>query len=320
MLDMSWHITIGSYELRMMEKVEITHSVEMLSDTAKIILPATAYNATIDVEAKIKRGDAVTIKLGYDGKLITEFEGFLESITTDGGSLILNCEDGLFQYRKKLPNKELVNASVKDILAYVHETIKGFNVSCDYDFSYEKFVISNATGYDVLKKIQEEAKPNIYVKGAVLHIHPQYIEIFGSAVYDFAKNIDADGCDLKYRLETERKFMVTVESKGSDGKTIKVEEGTTGGDSITLKISGVTNEASMRKLAKQALLQKTYTGYEGTFTAWLIPYCDAGYDVMIVDADYPEKNGHYYVIEVKVEFSSAGGKRIIKLGKKLSNG
>lgn len=317
---MVWQVTIGSFRLKMLEKAEVTHSVEMLADTAIVTLPGTAYNRALEVEDKIKRGDAVTIQYGYDDKLVTEFEGFLESITTDGGSLKLNCEDGLFQYRKSLQDIQLKNVTVSEIISHVHKELGlGLTLSCSYDFSYDSFVIKGATGYDVLKKIQEEAKPNIYLKDKTLHVHPQYAEIFGKATYDFAKNIDADGTDLKYRKAEERKFLVEVESKGKDGKLIKVEAGVTGGDKITIKVSGISNKASLLKLANEALKQKVYTGYEGSFTGWLIPYCDAGYSITIKDKDYEYKDGTYYVLEVKVEFSKDGGKRIVKLGKKLSD-
>jgi len=316
---MSWKITIGGYMLGMIEIIETIRSVELLSDTAIITLPSAIYNKPFDINDKIKRGDAVKIEFGYDNKLVTEFEGYLQQEPlTDNGSLILKCEDGLFQYRKSLDNIELKNASVSDVLNYVNGKIGGFTLSCDYDFKYDKFVINNATGYDVLKKIQEEAKPNIYLKGNVLHVHPQYSEIFGKVIYNFNENIETS--DLKYMRFEDRKFMVTVESKGKDGKVIKKEVGTTGGDKMTIKVSGVTDIASLKKLATEALANKRYTGYEGTFTGWLIPYCDAGYQVKLVDEDYQDKIGNYYVLEVKTNFSKSGGVRTIKIGKKLSDG
>lgn len=315
MYNMSWKVTVGKYQLMMIDSLEIIRSVEKLSDTATITLPATAYNAAIGIEGKIKRGDVVVIELGYNGGLYEEFNGYLNSIQTDNGSLILECEDGLFQYRKSLDNIELKGASVTDVLNHVNKAIGGFSLKCDYDFKYDKFVINNATGYDVLKKIQEEAKPNIYLKGKTLHVHPQYSELFGTADYDFARNIETE--ELKYRNADERKFMVVVESKAKDGKVIKVEAGTTGGDKMTINVSGVTDMVSLIKLAKEALATKVYTGYEGTFTGWLLPYCDAGYKVSIMDKDYEVKNGNYYVLEVKTNFSKSGGIRTIKLGKKL---
>jgi hypothetical protein len=69
----SWHITLGSYELLLIESVEITRSVLQLSDTATIVLPGTVFNKAIEIEKKIARGDAVTIKLGYDDQFTSEF-------------------------------------------------------------------------------------------------------------------------------------------------------------------------------------------------------------------------------------------------------
>ena len=184
----------------------------------------------------------------------------MESISTDGGSLVLNCEDGIFLYRVEIPNKEFVNGKVKDILTYVNKEIgHNFSLQCDYDFSYDKFVIKDANGYDVLKKIQEEAMPNIYLKDDVLHIHPQYAEIFGEAKYDFSKNIDADGTDLKYRKKADRKIRVTIEYTGQDGKTKKYEFGDMGGESITKKTS-TSNQKSIELLAKQEYESKSYDG------------------------------------------------------------
>lgn len=315
---MCWKVTIGAYQLGMIESVEIVRSVELLSDTATITLPSAAFNKAFEINDKIKRGDAVKIELGYDDKLVTEFEGFLEQEpNTDNGSLILRCEDGLFQYRKSLENVVLKNCSVSDVLNHVNKAIGGFTLKCDYDFKYDKFVINNATGYDVLKKIQEEAKPNIYLKGNVLHVHPQYSEIFGKANYDFSKNIET--ADLKYRNAEDRKVLVTIEYNGKDGKLHKIEEGSTGGERVNLT-GGTGDIKSLILQAKNEHVKRVYTGYEGTFDSWLVPYCDAGYQVKIVDLDYEYKTGVYYVLEVKTTFSKSGGARTVKIGKKLSGG
>lgn len=317
MYRMSWNIRIGSYRLKTVESVNIKRSVELLSDTATIVIPATVFNRAIEIEGKLKVGDAVEIQLGYDDDLQTEFKGYLKGIKTDGGSLTLECEDGIYLFRKSLNDEELKNVNVSAILQKVCSQVGGFSVSCDYDFSYDKFVISNATGYDVLKKIQDEASPNIYLKDDVLHVHPQYAEIFGEARYDFSRNIEREGTDLKYKSEDDRKLLVVVESKDATGKTISVEKGVTGGDKMTVKISGVTSVASLEAKAQQVLEQKVYTGYEGSFQAWLLPYVDAGYRVMISDPDYKYKKGTYYVVSVETTFSQNGGVRKITLGKKI---
>lgn len=318
MYRMSWNIRIGGFRLRMVEKVSIKRSVELLSDTATITLPGTVFNKAINIEDKIKVGDDVEIQLGYNDNLKTEFKGYLKAIKTDGGSLTLELEDDIYLFRKSVKDEEMKDASVKSILENICSQVGGFSVSCDYDFTYDKFVINNATGYDVLKKIQDEASPNIYLKDKVLHVHPQYAEIFGEARFDFSRNIERDGTDLKYKSEDERKLLVVVEGTDETGATVSVEKGTTGGDKMTLKLPGVSSKSSLEQKAQSVLDQKVYTGYEGSFQSWLIPYVDAGYKVSITDPDYEIKDGTYYVISVETTFSKDGGVRKITLGKKIS--
>ena len=319
MFKLNWKITIGNYELKMLESAEITRSVDALSDIAEISLPSAAFNKPFSINDKIKRGDAVTIQLGYDDNPVTEFEGYLsEPPITDNGGLVLKCEDNLFLLKKRISNTVLSGCSVKKLIQYVLSEIGGFTLNCSYDFMYDKFTIINATGYDILKKVQEETKANIYLKGNVLHVHPQYVEIHGDAKYDFSVNIEQ--ADLKYRNAEDRPYFVTVESKTRDGKTVKAEAGTTGGDAMHINVQGVTDKASLQKLADEAIKTKSYTGYEGTITGWLIPYVESGYKVRIHDADYEYKTGNYYCIEVKTLFSQDGGVRSIKIGKKLSDG
>ena len=67
MYSMNFDITIGKYRLAALEKVAIKCSVENLADTADITLPGTLFNRALKVEQKIAEGDAVRIRLGYDG-------------------------------------------------------------------------------------------------------------------------------------------------------------------------------------------------------------------------------------------------------------
>lgn len=313
MFDMNWQITVGNYRLSMLSSVEIIRSVEQLSDTATIVLPGSCFNKALEVEQMIKRGDRVQIQLGYDGKLENEFEGYLESIATDDGSIKLKCEDALFTLRTPVADKELVNPDISDILKYI--VPDGFEIKCDYSFRYDKYVIESATAYQVLKKLQEETKANIYLKGNELHVHPQYSELFGSAFYSFQTNIEKS--DLEYKNAEDRKVEVTVEGKGKDGKVIRETVGEKGGDTVTLKIDGVSDPKTLRNLAIEQLKVKSYTGYSGSFTGWLVPWCDAGYAVTLLDLDYDYKSGTYYAIEVVTSMSSSGGSRTIKLGRKI---
>jgi hypothetical protein len=78
-------------------------------------------------------------------------------------------------------------------------------------------VFFKATAFDVLKKVQDETRANIYFKEEVLHIHSQYSEIFNTepVIYDFGRNIEKS--DLKYVLLKNKKIEIQVNATMADG-------------------------------------------------------------------------------------------------------
>lgn len=337
-LQLSWYISIGQYSLGMLDGVEIHKSVELLSNTCSIKLPAQVYNKPIaqesateigdDIKGKLKRGDKVKVWLGYDiesfAGIKPEFEGYLLNINTDDGSIILNCEDDLFLMRKAVKDKQFKNTGVQQVAEYVVSEL-GLNmkVNCSLTIRYDKFIISKATGYDVLKKLKEETKGNIYIRmneanEAVLNIHPPFIERHGYVDYSFQQNIESS--DLKYRTKEDRRLLVIIERLGKDGKTIRETYGNTGGDQETIKGDGMSQE-SMLQAAKNRFDQRCYEGYEGSIITWLIPYAEPGYSANIEDEDYPYKNGTYYISAVTTSMDgNGGGVRKVQMGIKLNNG
>ena len=324
MYNMDWDIRFKNgkkeYKLGILAECEIECSVDNLADTANIVLPEAVMNQVLNIQDKLSRGTSVIIKLGYDKKLETEFVGYILDITTNDSTLKIVCEDALFLFRTGVKDMELKPTTIKQIAQKLIDQIdSSFKVSCDYDISYEKFTIHQATGYDVLKKLQEETKANIYfdTQNKVLHIHPPYIEKGGQVTYSMHKNIEVSS--LEYKRAIDKKVEVTIESTDIKGKVKSVTAGTTGGDKITLKVGPMT-EAAMKSVAESALKKNSFDGYEGTFDGWLIPFIKPSYSATIIDLDYPYKTGTYYIVSVKTSFSENGGKREITPGIKLANG
>lgn len=317
---MVYDIWIGNYKLGLLEKVEIHKSVDLLADTATIVVPGVVYNQSLDIEDKVKVGDSVTVKLGYNDNLVTEFEGFLRRIDTDDSSLTFNCEDGIYLTRKGIPPKVFTKCTIKDVASYCMNHI-GLKLNCTFNTKghyYDQFVISpNDTAYNVLNKIQESSKANIYMKGNELNIHPAYVEKGGEVVYDFAVNIEKS--DLKYRKKEDRPVEVTVSSVGSDGKKKHIVIGKSGGDKVNKDMNAPMTEEAMKRMAENILKYKSFDGYEGSITGWLIPYVEPTYSARIKDKEYEFKNGSYYVVSVTTSFSENGGVRKVELGIKLTD-
>lgn len=258
---MAFDIRIGNYKLCMIDKVEIHRSVELLADTAIITLPACEYNKALQIEDKLKRGDRVFIILGYkEAGLETEFEGWLQRISTDGGNIKLHCEDDLFQFRKDIKNEVLQKVSLGDLLTKV---VSGcgldIKVNCSYSWTYSKFVINNATGYDVLKKVQEECGADIYLQDGTLHIHPPGEKMGVECFYDFSLNVEED--NLTYHRAEDKKVQVIVKALMPDGTVKEVETGTTGGDKIEIKCA-TNDEASMKARGELEVKRRSFDGYE----------------------------------------------------------
>ena len=115
MFKMCYNIEIGSYRLKHVESVKISRSVENLMDTATIVTPATVFNKALEVQDKLTVSSPVKIQLGYNDKLQTEFDGYLKSVKTDGGSLTLECEDALYLFNGSVKNAEYKNITVKNL-------------------------------------------------------------------------------------------------------------------------------------------------------------------------------------------------------------
>lgn len=320
---MDWDIRFKNkngkvFRLGTLAECEIDLNVDNLVDTSTIVLPEAVLNQVLEIEDKIGRGSEVTIKLGYNDDLKTEFQGYIYDITTNDSTLKILCEDALYLFRKGVKDVVLKPTSVKKIAQLlVNQVDKSYKVDCDYDIGYEKFVFHQSTAYDVLKKVQEEIKANIYfdTQTKTLHIHPPYVQKGGEVRYSFHDNIE-EGCSLEYKRAIDKKVEVTVESTDLNGKVKSVTVGVTGGDKVTLKV-GAMSEKDMKRVAEAALKKNSFDGYTGSFPTWLVPFVQPTYTAIIEDLDYEFKTGRYYVVGVKTTFSESGGQREITPGIKV---
>lgn len=317
MYTLDFEVKIGEFYLGMVDSITIHKSVELLADTCEIVLPAARLNKALEIEEQIKRGDEVSVSIGYkEVGIKEEFKGYLQRISTDGGSIKLFCEDDLFQFRKDLPNEELKKISLSDLLSKVVKGIgKNYKVDCSYTWVYDKFVIRDATGYDVLKKVQEECGADIYLKDGVLHIHPPGEVVGKERFYDFAVNIEE--AELSFKRAEDKKVKVVVKAIMPDGKVKEIEVGSTGGEKVEVKCHA-SDTASMKARGEAEVKRRTFDGYDGSITTWLIPECNPGDTASIHDGDYTYKDGTYFVRSVTTDFSEGGGKRKVELGYRLS--
>ena len=324
---MLYHITyqiqIGAYRVQTLVSCAVHRSVEQLSDTARIVLPGTLHNAAVEVEDKIHVGDMVTISLGYSETGVqTEFKGYLKSIQTDGPNIILECEDQMYLWDVSVPDRQYNKktdgylTSIKTVLQYLAQHVdNACAIDCDFDFKYESLSIYKATALQVLKKIQEDTKADIYFEDGTLHIHPVYSKTGNKVIYDMAVNVNAS--DLKYVRQKDKKLKVEVSYTDDKGLVRTKTFGL--GDKVVKRTVNSSDDESLQRAAENEYNLWCYDGYEGGLTAWLVPYCKPSDIAEVRDREYEYKNGSYYVVATDTEFSSSGGRRKVILGRKMSS-
>lgn len=311
-------ITIAGKELGGVTEVEVETTMEALADTARITLPFMIQNRPFDIEGRFKRGDKVKIELGYDDNYNTEFEGFVRALSVNS-PCVIECEDAMYLFRKQIKSKPFLNVSINDIMNYVCKEIGGFTLSSTVkDLKYDKFVIRNASGYEVLEKIKQQFGISIYIRGNKLIANLKYTEKTGDVSFYFAQNVKASS--LKFVNGDDVKVQVKIKGLKTDNTATKeIIVGSAGGETVTLPDArNITDQTSLEAKAKEYLKTLTYTGYRGELTSFGMPFCDVGYSAFIIDRDFPERDGRYYVKGVKVRFSSSTGyERAVSLGIKL---
>lgn len=176
-------------------------------------------------------------------------------------------------------------------------------------------MINNSSAYDVLKKVQEECGADIYIEEDVLHVHPPGEVLYDTVYYDLQRNVEKE--NLTYKHADDKKISIVVKANMPDGTVRELEVGTSGGERLEIK-SPSTDAASMKLRGEVELKRRSFDGYEGSITTWLEPYISPACVASLHDADYPYKDGSYFVVAVTTEMSSSGGSRKVQLGFRMS--
>jgi hypothetical protein len=186
------------------------------------------------------------------------------------------------------------------------------------DLKYDKFVIQAATGYEVLTKIKDQFNISLYIRDGRLFAGYRYLERFGNVTIDYAKNVKAD--NLKFVSSEDVKVQVRIQGVGKDNKSTRgIEVGERGGEVIKLPPRlNVTDEAALELIAQAELRRLSYSGFRGDITTFGRPYSQRGYMAKVIDPDYPDRTGNYFVKAVTVGFSRNGYERKVELGERLN--
>lgn len=333
-------ISIGQYKKVKPHEVKISQSLRDYVNKAMIKLPGSAYlvcdntivSQTLQTARQFNEGDKVTIRLGYNGKLNEEFEGFIARINVTT-PVEVECEGYSYQLRKVQPkSKTFKNAELKDILRYI---ITGTDIVLSQQIpgcKIQKLVIDGHTGQEVLELIKKKLGDLLYINfhKNELYAGLAYLDPKKKVTYRLGWNVIKDD-NLKQRKASNDKVTIIYRGKKKDGTHVEAvirskgqsqvitTEGIAGngGETKVYVTHDVTDEPTLKDMAESRLKKLSYDGYEGKITAFLVPFCQHGDKAKLVDKTFPERSGEHIIEAIEVTYGMSGARRIVQIGERL---
>lgn len=333
-------ITIGKFRFSGVNEVRISRSLHSIADTATIKIPSISKiisNGKVSPDAVItgkqfSDGDPVTIKLGYNGNLRTEFSGFVKRRNLDM-PLAVECEGYSWLLRRNNVNDFYPSITVKDLLTAALSGIDSnynITVQCSVDFELSNVLIDNKSGFDVINDLLKYTdgclscffiQPDTLWCGLVYTPYANGNDPFGGAPddnlvnYRLGYNVVKDNT-LNERLTENDPVQVKYSKKLSNGSIISSTSDAFGNGARTQSkiLNHINDVATLSLLANEKAYRLNYSGYEGSINTFHEPYCLPGYKAYITDDWYPERNGTYLIEGTEVDFGVTGARRIIEAG------
>ena len=298
----------------------IVEDMGSLTDTCELKLPRNIkWQGYISEKGMppIKRGDRITIELGYDDDLKVRFAGYIRSVDVKV-PITIKCEDGMFLLKTlKAEPKAFKNATLKEIVEHL---LKGTNISyklIDDNIQVGSWRITQPNVSQELQELKDKVMLSSYFRfidgKSVLYIGLAYpIDNREKHLFKHSKNIISE--DFTYRDKDDIRVRVEAQSFNAKHKKITYEYGDKDGEVIKLRIDGLTEE-ELKKYALQALERYKQSGFKGSFETFGVPEvrkCD------MVEIHASDGNsGTYLVNKNEISFGTKGYRQKIELGNAL---
>jgi translation initiation factor IF-1 len=323
---LSSQVIIGNYTLDAINEIVISSSWKTLGDTCTLKLANLSRfeGKQTKLEDRIKTGDKVVVKLGYDGNLFTEFEGFVSELMPKT-PFEIRCEDSNYLLKRSaLISQSWRSTNLKEVLNFCLTKVKNTEMILGEipDVTLAPFRLEKVTVAQALQKLKDEYLLAAYFRGNKLFVGLPYTEnltgLLGeSAMFHFQKNIATES--LVYKKKEDVRLKAKVINILKNNERIETEVGDSDGEQRTIHLrNATTDKKALQRIGLVELEKYKYEGYRGKFTSFGIPMIVHSGTVNIDDDNYPNRKGAYICESVKTSFGTNGFRREIELGKKVS--
>lgn len=322
MFRLSCDIQLGNLRTTQVHSVEITESYRTLTNTAVLVLPRkvdyrgkTTYLQRTD---SLKEGDKVSIQLGYDGKLVQRFTGYVRRV---GSSfpVEITCENEAYVLKKHMvAPKVFKSATLNEVLAYIVPQGLAYRAG---DTRLGRFIIAEEVpAGKVLDEIFKQYRLYSFFRDGVLYSGlPFWSDYQRTVAFKFGHNI-IEWPNLKYLKKEDIKIKLRAVSIQPDNSKTEVSVGDEQGELRTFYYHNIASAAELKKQAETLLNEFTYDGLQGSFVGFGEPYVQQGDIVRLLDGldSEAQNEGRYLCEKVVTRFGfDSGYRQQIDLGKRM---
>lgn len=308
-----------TWKFNSLNNCTIVEDTSTLTDTCELLLPKkTDWQGADNFKLPIKRGDKITVKLGYDGILKTRFTGYIRTIDSKK-PIKITCEDGMFmlktaEVKKKGYAKVTLKELMKDLLA---GTGVEFQL-IDDDIVLGPYRITKNTVAEELNEIKKEFGMRAYFRtlDGISKLYVGFTYPLNSRRrqnFIYGKNIISE--DFVYRIAEDVKIKIKAISIDSKNKRIEFTTGDKDGELFTVYKYNITKD-ELKRFAESELIRFKTTGFKGGFETFGEPFvnkCDIAY----IEASDNNK-GSFLIKKLEVNFGMNGYRQKIELGQPLN--
>lgn len=314
-INSSWEDLVSTGTLTLPKKIKIRTTGKYLDDI------------TIGANPIFRRGQQIKISLGYDGNLTKRFEGIITKVSPKI-PLRLTFEDDGFRLKQSIcPKYSQTSGKISTILRTVlpidPRTGKQYKFQTD-DITVGKFTIEKASVMEFLNYLKQHFGFSVYFRDNTIFVGFAYtqnnIASFSVPntplnVFEFQRNIISD--NLEYAREEDLRYKVTVVNIMRDNSRKTFDFGDIDGELRTFNFYDVP-DADIKTMATNMLNRFKFTGFRGSFTAFLDPIVKHGDAIQLVDKIMPDRNGVYLVKRVVTTSGINGGRQVITLDRVIT--
>lgn len=317
---MTTDIQIGKYRVKPVSVKWLT-GIDVITETCTIALPRVKYtknqiSTTDDVSEGDKNpifniGDKVIVKLGYDNRNRTRFEGFIRTISLTRQYKI-ECEGYTYQLPKSY-SKSYASVTLKELLQDITAGTDIFLSPYIPDLTIPNIRFKEASGWKVLDFLRNECLLTVYFEGKELYAGFEQGKKKGKIILSLGWNTADENDFRKVTRRNDVRYVITY--KDSEGKNIQTKPTHEKYSQIKkVKIKPGMGQAYIEQ--QQIYLQQKYdyTGYEGSILCFLEPYIEPSFVAEVRDTRYEERKGLFFVRKVEGSFDNRGGRQKVELG------